>query len=353
MDNSDMDDDGIADKLDNCIKLPNPLQEDYDSDNIGNVCDSDDDNDGIVDKLDAFDLDPTEWKDFDFDFIGSNADTDDDNDGILDTVDSSPTIPSEELFDANFDLILLCAEMDSGYSKQSCYGDFFSSLINDGTNSDDALMLGDYLSQLDATYDCHFIAHEIGTAAFKKNPYVIENFTLANDACRDGYRHAIIASYFDSIKTSGEQVLESHKSVCDDFINSSNEESCLHGLGHGFVMYYNNNLEKALDECDQTYKRGSCVNGAMMEYTKSTLISSSSFQNDIPNICSRTDLRYDDFKTCNKQLGKSLTYFTNHEYDDTLQLCNYILDKEAAEFCKEGVKSELDTVTGMKPALTR
>lgn len=39
--NTDIDADGIADDIDNCINVPNPQQIDSNGDNIGNVCDGD------------------------------------------------------------------------------------------------------------------------------------------------------------------------------------------------------------------------------------------------------------------------------------------------------------------------
>ena len=48
----DLDADGVLDVEDNCPSTPNPNQEDFDGDGIGDVCDDDDDDDGIIDEYD-------------------------------------------------------------------------------------------------------------------------------------------------------------------------------------------------------------------------------------------------------------------------------------------------------------
>ena len=55
----DADGDGISDPSDNCPAIANPLQENFDADAEGDVCDNDDDNDGLDDVLEPnFGADP-------------------------------------------------------------------------------------------------------------------------------------------------------------------------------------------------------------------------------------------------------------------------------------------------------
>jgi len=106
----DGDDDGVDDLYDNCPSDPNPDQEDFDNDLVGDACDAspeipnDADDDTIVDLADNCPDDVNlDQSDNDEDGLGDVCDPDDDNDGAIDHEDNCPidSNPMQEDADAN------------------------------------------------------------------------------------------------------------------------------------------------------------------------------------------------------------------------------------------------------------
>lgn len=83
---TDVDEDGWNDRLDNCLDISNPLQENNDNDNRGDVCDTDDDNDGLTDiREQGYGTDPFN-RDTDGDMLNDRIEVD--SSGQLDPLNS-------------------------------------------------------------------------------------------------------------------------------------------------------------------------------------------------------------------------------------------------------------------------
>jgi hypothetical protein len=153
---SDSDGDGVINATDNCQFIPNPGQEDFDSDNEGDVCDSNDDGDAFPDA----------------------SDPDDDNDGVTDvdeaacggttpsmlrperrdspfqaTDDDGDTLDDEALpggssaFDCDGDGYTGAAEVmifpSGNYDQDACNTDGWPAELASGSGTEDRVTLAD------------------------------------------------------------------------------------------------------------------------------------------------------------------------------------------------------------------
>jgi hypothetical protein len=138
-----------GDTIDNCPDIYNPLQEDVDSDSIGDLCDVDDDNDGVYDLIDNCYLTPNaDQADVDSDYRGDACDNcvyqsnpredcdsdggavtpieqcDGDTDGVGDICDNCLTDPNP-----------LQGDLDSDGLGDECDSDDDNDLIDDQTDN--------------------------------------------------------------------------------------------------------------------------------------------------------------------------------------------------------------------------
>jgi len=340
---ADADLDDVPDSSDNCPDISNPLQEDYDKDSLGDICDPDDDNDKVVDTVDVFDNDPNEWADFDFDGIGSNQDKDDDNDGILDEKDPTPIPISEKLTQQYMTEIESCT-LENRTNHLLCYRNFFGYLVEQEVNNEDPLKLALALQQIGALDDCHFVSHRIGQASFDETLNLdLKNYDPYSMVCRGGYFHGAMGAFFHNLKENNEPIPDDYKIICNDLMGRSSYHVCIHGLGHGLVNYYPTNLESALDYCYQMsyHQNYICTNGAMMQYTDYRLTEFGATKENISNMCSESELNEFEFEICNRQLGTSLAFHNSHEIDISLKLCLLIDSEKGRAACTDKVKEEI------------
>ncbi len=144
----DRDEDNILDGDDNCPANYNPLQEDDNTNGIGNICEPPDfDSDGIVDALDNCPLlANANQLDTDNDGLGDVCDVDDDNDGLSDALENSiGTNPL--LVDSDGDTLSDFDEVNydgnaSLYTPGSDLNPLLMDSDNDGFNDDVELIAG-------------------------------------------------------------------------------------------------------------------------------------------------------------------------------------------------------------------
>ncbi len=340
---SDVDADSIPDVTDNCPDIPNQTQEDFDLDGHGNKCDLDDDNDGVIDKIDAFKEDSQEWVDLDFDGIGSVADTDDDDDGISDKNDPEPISITEKMLIEHLIDIEKCSTLNEGTMTLVCYSDFFGNLTKMDENNTNILELAVALSKLGAIDDCHFISHEIGHISFEEIPDIMTNIKQVDGSiCRGGFYHGVISSYFHNIKEMGKD-FPSVDGICNDLRGTSNYQDCIHGVGHGLVHYYGEDLNSAVSECNQLsfYHNILCIKGVMMQYTDNEITRYGKSSENLSNLCQQDDLNASDYQQCAMSIGSTLAFHTNHSLDESAKYCEQITNEKEEKYCLEGLRLEI------------
>jgi hypothetical protein len=112
--------------------------------------------------------------------------------------------------------------------------------------------------------NCHGLAHEIGHEAYKK----YNDFALAmqyqDSVCADGYLHGVIEERFRFARSMA-AVLREMRTICKR--TGKEAGRCYHGVGHGLMFFFENNLPKALLAC-RIYNGGArhrCYEGAFMD----------------------------------------------------------------------------------------
>ena len=123
--------------------------------------------------------------------------------------------------------------------------------------------------------DCHRITHAIGSGAlarFDGDPGAA--FAAGGVTCASGYYHGIIERSLlnkptEAIGPLTHSLCASQSIRRTDFIHFQ----CVHGLGHGLMIYTGYGLPRSLDYCEELeteWERESCRGGVFMENSQSS-----------------------------------------------------------------------------------
>jgi cytochrome c553 len=282
-------------------------------------------------------------------------------------------------------------------NRPFCYRQAFGNLAyKEGPHKALAVLAADDRTMPGVHADCHQISHWVGHAGllYYKND---AGTALSHGAmtCNSGYYHGVLQLALAGLPKS--KVVKKSQHLCDaravnvdDFLLYQ----CVHGLGHGLMIYSGDDLPWSLSTCHKlltSFDRVSCTGGVFMQNLDTTMGVSKYLSNKNPiypcNIVKEQDKVYcylmvtsriltlDGYNwkktagwcrkaesgwvaTCFQSMGRDASGATQYIAKNTIQLCsyagknedeclygasrdyanNYAGGKEASVLCNDGPK---------------
>jgi hypothetical protein len=194
-----------------------------------------------------------------------------------DTLASAPTKPTRPTSDSAKvadSLLALCKPHVShsidAYS--TCIGDGIASLSSAG-NIGVAMGTLDYVIHRDPSLVLlgHPLAHALGYAVRSTPATATRLLSQCDDRYQSGCYHGILQRYFDA--RVGMPLAQSFLLAPCDGLRGTREQfrlfDCLHGTGHGLMMYHRYDVNASLRDCDRLaadWDQRSCYSGVFMEH---------------------------------------------------------------------------------------
>jgi hypothetical protein len=195
----------------------------------------------------------------------------------MDTLATAPTSPSRPVSDSALvaDSLLKICGPQAGHSidaYSTCIGDGIASLSSAGNI---ALAMGtlDRVVHRDPSLILlgHPLAHALGYAVRSTPATATRLLSECDDRYQSGCYHGILQRYFDA--RIGIPLLQTVLVAPCDGLRGTREQfrlfDCLHGTGHGLMMYHRYDVNASLKDCDRLaseWDQRSCYSGVFMEH---------------------------------------------------------------------------------------
>jgi hypothetical protein len=282
-----------------------------------------------------------------------------------DTLASAPTTPSRSLSDSALvadSLLKLCkpqvAHSIDAYS--TCIGDGIASLSSAGNI---ALAMGtlDFVIHHDPSLVLlgHPLAHALGYAVRSTPLTATRLLSECDDRYQSGCYHGILQRYFDA--RMGMPIVQSVLVAPCDGLRGTREQfrlfDCLHGTGHGLMMYHRYDVNASLRDCDRLaadWDQRSCYSGVFMEHNMGARMQAfgdGAFgmhrhsmpgpsvvlfkPNDLHYPCDSTPVRYRP--ECYELQADLILPAVKQDYQKAAQVCDAAGSPELAQVCYLGL----------------
>ena len=236
---------------------------------------------------------------------------------------------STEIVDPNATDVCLGAK----HSDFSCYDELFKNLTNEkGTAASFGLLRKIYPINDYVRSQCHPITHVIGRTAALLYPTAAEAYKYGDSYCWSGYYHGVLETMV--FKIGYENLSKSLNDICAPLEQarkySFDHFNCVHGLGHGVMAVYGDDLFESLKACDALtdwWNRSSCWGGVFMEnvIVDNTYHNSRFLKPEDPHYpCNAVGDAYK--QTCYLMQTSYMLKVNNQDFDKVFALCSQTED---------------------------
>jgi hypothetical protein len=177
---------------------------------------------------------------------------------------------------------------------------------------------------------CHRIVHMIGSASLARlHGDVAQAFALGSATCWSGYYHGILERAFADIGSPDDAKAVARK-LCDDPDIEKTTfllYQCVHGLGHGLMIYSAYNLPWALDICDALatgWDQASCTGGVFMENISSSYGVKSNWVRDDDPVYPCRDMKERHKLYCYLMVTSRINQLNGFDWKQTVDTCRTV-----------------------------
>jgi hypothetical protein len=189
---------------------------------------------------------------------------------------------------------------------------------------------------------CHQLTHVIGRTA--GSIHGKSAFAQGRDICASGYFHGVTEAVMLAI--GPDRIRDQVQSVCSDERErgegSYAHYNCVHGMGHGFMAVYDDDLTRSLAGCDaltREWEQRHCYGGVFMENLTSfgkSLDPRGSLRPEEPLFpCTAVTRRYKS--ECYIEQTAYALFVRNDDFAAVFVLCRTAADPDFRDVCYQGL----------------
>jgi hypothetical protein len=202
-----------------------------------------------------------------------------------------------------------------------------------------AIRLFDRLMTTDDAVEgnCHRIVHMIGSASLARyHGNVAKAFAEGSASCWSGYYHGILSNAFTDVEL--DDIGSASRGLCDDEEIRATDYlayQCVHGLGHGLMIYTGYNLPLSLETCDELeteWDQSSCSGGVFMENVTPSLGSTTEWLKDDDPVypCNAVANRHKYY--CYLMVTSRILEVNGYDWEETAATCRGV-EKDWVAIC--------------------